>query len=179
MKKKSWLFAVIAILFFLFFYTRKKKPTPQFYNGFATLKINGTTFESLSGAVKTKGADSTYYLSIETRNVVISKSITLSIAYVSNQRQQQILMKRNPDEQSYPQTSLSIMDGKVLYSYYVLNEEDTLQDYLQFIHLDELTGKTKGRFEASFSIDSFTNLDPQAPDTIHITKGYFETTLFE
>jgi len=71
-----------------------------------------------------------------------------------------------------------VMNKNVFYSYYELIENDTLQNYFQFIYFDESTGEIKGNFEASFVIDSISNLDPFAPDTIVIADGYFEIINF-
>ena len=51
---------------------------------------------------------------------------------------------------------------------------DTTEDFFQF---DKTVDNISRTFEASFVIDSFSNLDSRSPDTIILSDGYFKTML--
>ncbi len=174
--KISCLLGIFAF-YLLLSCTKKKRIVPEFYKGSASLTINRKSFESKSGAFKLNKEDTSYFLFVDARDEVFNRTVKLSFSFVSNIKQKQVLLKRNSEDRSLPQACLFIKDKAVLYSYYELIEKDTSQNYFQFTSFDEATGKIKGKFEASFIIDSITNLDPLASDTIFIMNGYFETKL--
>jgi hypothetical protein len=81
---------------------------------------------------------------------------------------------------SKPFSSFATLNGDVLYNYYHLNESDTIADYIHLLSYDESTGEVKGRFQASYVLDSAEQLDPDFLDTVVIIKdGYFETKIYE
>ena len=107
------------------------------------------------------------------------KDFHLSFGYVLPHANKQNLQMRNVDNRAFPQSGLCVMEGNTLLSYYDLNVEDVLVDYLQLGFFAENQRKIKGTFEASFVLDSVSNLDPNAESRIEIKNGYFETMIFQ
>jgi hypothetical protein len=182
MKKYKYhlIMAVISLLI-LISCGKEDKVEPDFFNGFSSININGEAFEFQPRVTKSHGNDSTY-------NVLLAYFIgehilrkQLSITFVLRSNEKQNLLKSDIFDKSNPQVGFStrLQDGDVPGNRYCLLMEDSQEDFLQFTQFDESSGEIKGKFEASFVVDSTFNFDVNSPDTILITDGYFETFLSE
>ncbi len=173
--KKVCLLAIILFVAMLFSIPEKNDKIPDFYNGNSSFSMNGRLIKGVAGIIKTDHEIPKYYISIDARDKELDKTYRLSITYVKADTQKQLLSRINPDDDSNPQASLSIYDGPVHYSYYILDTLNVMLNYFQFSDLEEF----RGVFELSFSIDSISNLDFLAPETIRITEAVFEAMLFQ
>jgi len=171
--KKCCLLAAISVCL-LFSPSYQKESASRIYNGKVSMKLNGEFFFGDAHAVCKDGNSINHYYSMKTTDKSWERTFILSIAYVLSTTKRQVLQRRNPDKNSSPQNSLCIMDGNILYSYYELNELDSIEDFFQF---DITADNISGTFEASFIIDSLSNLDSRSPNTIIIADGHFKTNL--
>lgn len=153
-------------------------PEPEIYNGFGSAEINGEVRE-FRPSMKFHESKDSYGIVLDYYFQEVMKA-QIHFRLFSNGEDLQILFQENENNQ-FPQAiySTRIGDGDVAGNYYFLNEGDEIEDYLQLISFDESTGKVVGEFQASFVVDTAQIFDPNSPDTIVITNGYFETTIIK
>ena len=161
--------------------TKDESSIPEFYNGVATGKINGVEFEFKPRMTHSIGNDSTFNLII---NYIIGDNVlrkSISITYIRKTIETQ-KFNRNVFENKFDlqcKYLTWILDGDVPGNSYELIENDTIADYIQLISYDEKTGKVLGKFQGSFMVDTTHIFDPNSPNDLVITDGYFETTIFK
>jgi len=88
------------------------------------------------------------------------------------------LVRRIPDQSlALGATSFYTTEHDILNNAYHLNEQDDIEDFIEFTEINEVTREVKGNFQASFYVDTLIQFDATQPDTLIITNGYFETIL--
>lgn len=152
--------------------------SPNGFNGFSSATINGNTL-SFKPSMKYFISSGTYGIGLDYFKNNIIKSV-IHFGFFSNVLSKQKL-NSILNEKKYPLASYATLigDGDVAGNYYFLNETDTIEDYLLLTSFDDKTGDVKGKFQASFYVDTSLIFDLNSPDTIIITDGYFETTVLK
>ncbi|MCB0599246.1 MAG: hypothetical protein H6557_17455 [Lewinellaceae bacterium] len=176
---------LLLLLFFGLLLTACKKednpPQPEgpSYMGAATMLLNGeeVTFSPLLAYNYNSSTKVFLFITEFSPEGREGKSIAFTHLPLNKERHVLTRPSLHPQEEKSPGASLSGVDGDVLMYYYPLNEQDDIDDYIQFTHIDEETREVKGVFQASFYRDSLPNPDPSLPDSIVIAEGAFETVL--
>lgn len=83
----------------------------------------------------------------------------------------------------YPFSSYAtyLLDGDVAGNYYYLNEDDSIEDYLEITYFNLITKEVRGLVQGSYFIapELTEKQDLASPDTIIVTKGIFKTKIFD
>ena len=169
---------VLFILSILYSCTKDEPVSiPSVFNGFGTANINGKEYIFKP---RMRYFDSYGYgiVLVYFENEI--ERAQIAIENFANDSTVQILHKYDyniiePNAGFYT----TILDGDVAGNYYILNEKDSIEDYLLLTSFDMTTGEVKGEFQASFYVDTAKIFDHNFPDTIVITNGYFETKVFD
>ena len=158
--------------------SKEKYPMVDSYSGFATAKINDEVV-NLKPSIKYFPDEKVYGMVLD-RYVDDIVRAEISIGYFLNIDTLQVLHAYN-EKMKFPQATYvtRIEDGDVAGNSYDLIENDNIKDYIQLISYDEKTGKVVGKFQGSFTVDTTHIFDPNSPNDIVITDGYFETTIFQ
>lgn len=164
---------------------KKENNNPQLeepsYMGFATMLLNEEEAEFFPILIYSNNSFETASLTLTqlSKAGIRRKIVGISSIPINNENHQ--LTERSPQYVEIGEISFHTLlsDGDVLGNYYYLNEQDEIEDFIQFTHIDEETREVKGIFQASFYVDTSAIFDLSSPDTIIITDGYFETVLQE
>lgn len=174
---------LISFLFagLLFAACKKESNTSQpegpSYMGSASMVINGeeVTFSTLLVYSYNSVAEASLLITDVSPEGREGKSISVSTIPL-NLEKHRLAMSTTQDVRN-AEASLSQSDGDVLMYHYSLNEEDEIEDFIQFTHINEETREVKGIFQASFLENTLVAFNSLSPDTIVITAGTFETVL--
>jgi len=175
----------IVFAFGLFVFLNSCRPdeepivTPDPYTGVAEAKINGEEFEFLPAMSPSPGNDSTFNLLLNyfIGNQVLRKRVFFR--YIRQTLSVQPLFVATSTDKENLQCGFGtfLYDGDVSGNYYLLNPNDSIEDFFRFLSFDEASGEVSGVFQASFVVSENAIFDPNSPDTIVITDGYFETKI--
>ena len=172
---------LLFLLLFLFSCRPDEEPivTSEFYNGMAVAKINGEEFEFSPRMSPSHGNDSTFNFLLDyfIGDQVLRKEIFFR--YIRQTLSVQPLFVATSTDKENLQCGFgtSLYDGDVSGNYYLLNPNDSIEDFFRFLSFDEASGEVSGVFQASFVVSENAIFDPNSPDTIVITDGYFETKI--
>ncbi len=173
---------LIVIILVILTSCHKDEPVPVDY-GYGTMDLNGESYSLVPYLSKPKrpSDDSLYFLYLKyvLQNGYLRKQIDFSGFKLKLDTQ--FFKKWNPGETTDMTSvySTSLSDGDVFGNIYFLNENDTIPDYLKLTEINSKTGEVKGIFQCSYYVDTSLIFDPDSPDTIIITNGYFETIIRE
>jgi hypothetical protein len=168
------------LLLLLLYACRKEEPVeeePVFaYNGFGQIIDNDKDLYFKSILSPSYGKINLYYLGFEylIGENVLRKQFSLFFLKPTLDRQVIYPFDRLVTDNLQATYSTRIGDGDIMGSSYDLNDTDDIEDYIQLIKFDTLTGEVSGRFQASFKLDITTFVAPSSPDSVILKEGYFE-----
>ena len=176
----------IVFIFGLFVFLNSCRPdeepivTPDPYTEVAVAKINGEELNFFSqGLFFVHGSDPTFTLGL---NYFIGDQVLrkrISFSYIKRTLSTQLLWPADVNDKEHLKCSFGtfLYDGDVVGNYYLLNPNDSIEDFFRSLSFDEASGEVSGVFQASFVVWEDAIFDPNSPDTIVITDGYFETKI--
>jgi hypothetical protein len=187
MKKQTKLFFTL-LLFMMYGCKDREEAIVKFIPlgwGEASMYINGEYLDGIPNLMPHNDGSGLYYFDIRKYNSenFLRRQLDINaIPYNQIVSKQKITLSAT-NFQMYFDTTNAIFTtfkshGDVVTGSYTIIENDTIQDYVQFLDIDSTTGEVNGVFQGSFAVPE--GLNPSLSgygDTIILRSGVFHTKI--
>lgn len=170
-------FIIFAISIYFFIGCCKEDSIDSKSQNFGTATINGSKVNLTPFISRSINMSDKYFIILE-NELINGIGGNIQFSWIDRNLKSQILTN-SPHESKilFSKYYARLGDGDVAGNRYIINENDSIVDYLQITSIDEQTGIWKGIFEATFIRDEDKRVNYITPDTIVIKDGYFEVKL--
>lgn len=146
--------------------------------GVAYFNFNGIADSTYIPSILNSVDKETFYLSIiyYTKSKAIKRIATVSkIKYILG-KQRIVPIYYNDADETYSSFATAI-SGDIAGNFYYINDNDTIEDYIQLTKIDEVSGEVEGNFQMSYYVDTIAIFDLSTPNTVILRDGYFKAYL--